>query len=140
MSTIDVLTGFAILAFVGVFVGCSVLASGEPALERRAALLERRDPAAAEALRRAQASRDLSYIGMFGDGAFFAVCTPSRRSMIEAAELRAADDEYRFALPEDASPPKPAPVAALAGGSHVALSRRAVRRARATTRQPAGTR
>lgn len=140
MSTIDLLAGLATLAFAGVFVGCSVLASGGLSLERRAELMERRDPVGAAALRRAQTLHDLSYIGMFGDEAFGAVCMPSRRSSLDMAMIRASDSDLRVEPPEEALPPMPATVTALASGSHVALSRRAARRARATIRRRAGIR
>jgi hypothetical protein len=137
MSTIDLLAGLATLGFAGVFIGCCVLASSGMSLERRATMLERRDPGAAEALWRAQALRDLGYIGLLGDDAFSAVCTPSRRSSLDMARIRATDSDLRVEPPEETLPPLPATVLALTGRAHVALSRRAARRARATIRRRA---
>ena len=140
MSTLDLLAGLATLAFAGVFIGCSVLASGGLSLERRAQMLERRDPASAEALRRAQALHDVGYIGFFGDDSFFAVCTPSRRSALDMAMIRGADADLRVEPAEEAPPPAAPTVTALADGSHLAVRRRAARRARATSRRRAGIR
>lgn len=140
MSTIDLLAGLATLGFAGVFIGCTLLSSGGLSLERRASMLERRDPGAAAALRRAQALHDLGYVGLLGDEAFPVVCTPSRRSALDMARVRATDSDLRVEPPEEALPPMPATVVALTGQPHVALSRRAARRARATSRRRAGTR
>lgn len=140
MSMIDLLAGLATLGIAGIFVGCSVLASSGLSLERRASMLERRDPRAAEALRRAEALRDLGYTGLLGDDAFSSVCTPSRRSALDMARVRATDSDLRVEPPEEALPPLPATVVALTGRKHVPLSRRAARRARATIRRRAGIR
>ena len=110
MSAIDLLSSLATLAFAGVFIGCSVLASSGLSLENRANLLERRDPGAAAALRRAQTLHDFSYIGMFGDEAFGVVCTPDRRSSLDMARIRASEADFRVEPPEEALPPVPATV------------------------------
>jgi hypothetical protein len=140
MSTIDLLASLATVAFVAMLVGCSVLASGGLSLERRAAMLERRDPGSAAALRRAQSLHDLAYTGVLGDEAFPVVCTPSRRSALDMARVRATDSDLRVEPSEEMLPPMPATVVALARESHVALTPRAARRARATIRRRAGSR
>jgi hypothetical protein len=140
MSTIDLLAGLLTVAFVAVFVGCTVLASGGLSLERRAAMLERRDPGVAEALRRAQALHDFGYGGVLGDEMFPVVCTPNRRSALDMARVRASDSDLRVEPPEEALPPMPATVVALTGQSHLAATPRAGRRARATSRRRAGIR
>lgn len=143
MSTIDLLAGVLTVAFGAVFVGCTLLSSGGLSLERRAAMLERRDPGSAEALRRAQALHDLGYVGLLGDEVFPVVCTPNRRSALDMARVRASDSDLRVEPPEEALPPMPPTVVALAGQSHVAAAPttpRAARRARATSRRRAGIR
>ena len=84
----------------------------------RAGLLER-------AIRRSPATsprrRDerLSAVGTAaGNGA--PVCTPSRRSWIDGARVRARTPTCRVELPEEALPPMPATVVALARRRHVA--------------------
>ncbi|WP_127793903.1 hypothetical protein [Agromyces sp. LHK192] len=116
------LTVAASVAFVGVFVATAVLGSDGFSLDRRASLLDRRDPGAAEALRRAQSVSDLRGIG-FGDESFAAVCTPSRRSALDMARVRASCSDLRVEPPEEALPPMPATVVALASGVHVAPPR-----------------
>jgi len=140
MSTIDLLAGLATVAFAGVFIGCSVLASGGLSLERRAQMLERRDPASADALRRAQALHDVGYIGFFGDDSFFAVCTPSRRSALDMAMMRGTDADLRVEPAEETPLPAAPTVSALVGRSHLAVRPRAARRVLATIRRRAGTR
>lgn len=143
MSTIDLLAGVLTVAFGAVFVGCTLLASGGLSLEHRAAMLERRDPGAAEALRRAQALHDIGYVGFLGDEIFPVVCTPNRRSSLDMARVRANDSDLRVEPPEEALPPMPPTVVALAGRSHIAAApatSRAVRTTRATSRRRAGIR
>ncbi|WP_394552583.1 hypothetical protein ACDF64_17295 [Agromyces sp. MMS24-JH15] len=125
MANADLLSIVATLAFAGVMVGTTLLASDGLALDRRAGRLERRDPATAEALRRAQAVTDFSRGGVFGDEAFGVVCSPSRRMWFEVARTRSSDDE----LPPVESVPAfaPTPVVAasrdLASAAHVARGR-----------------
>ncbi|MRG60795.1 hypothetical protein GE115_13085 [Agromyces sp. CFH 90414] len=119
MIGVDLLAVLATVAFVGLFVGSALLASDGLALDRRAALLERRDPGRAEAMRRAQSITDLRGVG-FGDEGFSAVCTPTRRSALDMARVRASGSDLRLEPPEEALPPMPTTVVALAHGSHVA--------------------
>lgn len=121
MIPIDLVAAIATIAFVGVMVGCTLAGSGSLGLQQRAGLLERRDPALADALRRADRMSDLAR-GGFGTGieAFSAVCTPSRRSWMDGARVRSAGSDLRVEPPEEALPPMPATVVALARGRHVA--------------------
>ncbi|WP_350349480.1 hypothetical protein ABIQ69_06065 [Agromyces sp. G08B096] len=120
MISVDLVAVLASVAFVGAIVGSTLLASDGLGLDRRAAMLERRDPGTAEALRRAGAIGDYSRGGIFGDEAFAAVCTPTRRSALDMARVRATDSDLRIEPPEEALPPMPATVVALASGTHVA--------------------
>lgn len=121
MIPIDLVAAIATIAFVGVMVGCTLVGSGSLGLQQRAGLLERRDPALADALRRADRMSDFAR-GGFGTGAeaFSAVCTPSRRSWMDGARVRSAGSDLRVEPPEEALPPMPATVVALARGRHVA--------------------
>lgn len=119
MISVDLIATLASVAFVGLLVGTSVLASGGLGPERRAELLERRDPGTAEALRRGQSFTGFASGAAFGAEGFSAVCTPSRRSWHEMARVRAADSDLRVEPPEEALPPMPATVVALGGGAHV---------------------
>ena len=121
MISVDLVAAFATIAFVGVMVGCTLAGSASHGLQQRAGLVERRNPALAEALRRADAMSDLRMSGgLAGMEAFSPVCTPSRRIWIDGARIRAADSDLRFEPPEEALPPLPATVVALAHGRHVA--------------------
>ncbi|MGR2751303.1 hypothetical protein [Agromyces arachidis] len=117
----DLIAVIATIAFAGVMVGCTLAGSGSLGLQQRAGLLERRNPGLAEALRRAEGMSDLARGGFTtGAEAFSAVCTPSRRSWMDGARVRAADSDLRVEPPEEALPPMPATVVALAGSRHVA--------------------
>ncbi|HEU4756205.1 MAG TPA: hypothetical protein VFS72_06055 [Agromyces sp.] len=121
MIPVDLVAGLATIAFVGVMVGCTLAGSASLGLQQRAGLLERRDPSLAEALRRADAMSDLSRGGGYTGWDLRApVCTPSRRSWIDGARVRAADSDLRVEPPEEALPPMPATVVALARSRHVA--------------------
>ncbi|TYL50362.1 hypothetical protein [Agromyces mariniharenae] len=119
MISVDLIAVLATLAFAGVFVGSSMLAGRGLGLEQRAGLLERRDPTTAEALRRAQSFTDYSSSTVFGPEGFSAVCSPSRRSWHDGARVRATDSDLRVEVPEEALPPMPATVVALARSEHV---------------------
>lgn len=124
MISVDLIAILATVAFVGLLVGTSVLAAGGLGLEQRAGLLERRDPGTAAALRRAQSVTGFASGGVFGNEGFSAVCTPSRRSWHEMARVRAADSDLRVEAAEEALPPMPATVVALASSEHVPPSPR----------------
>ncbi|MFE6254552.1 hypothetical protein [Agromyces sp. NPDC057865] len=116
----DLVNAFATIAFVGVLVGCTLAGSTSFGLQQRAGLLERRDPSMAEALRRADAMSDLAPCGGFaGIETMSPVCTPSRRSWIDGARIRAADSDLRVEPLEESLPTMPATVVALAKGRHV---------------------
>jgi hypothetical protein len=66
------------------------------------------------------------------------VCTPSRRSWIDGARIRAADSDLRVEPPEEALPPMPATVVALARARHVAEAPRP-RHPSTRTAEPVGT-
>ncbi|MFF2369798.1 hypothetical protein [Agromyces sp. NPDC058110] len=119
MSLIDLASIVGGVGFVATMVVCSAAASRVFGLEQQAGLLDRRDPGRAEALRRADMLSSLAYSGYGADG-ISAVCTPSRRSWLEMARVRSADSDLRVEPPEEALPPMPATVLALADGSHVA--------------------
>jgi hypothetical protein len=119
MISVDLIAVLATLAFAGLFVGSSMLAGRGFGLEQRAGLLERRDPGAAEALRRAQSFTDYASSTVFGGEGFSAVCSPSRRSWHDMARVRATDSDVRVEVPEEALPPMPATVVALARSEHV---------------------
>lgn len=119
MISADLIAVLATVAFVGLFVGSSMLAGGGFGLEKRASLLERRDPGTAAALRRAQFMSEFPSGGLFGDEGFSAVCTPSRRTWHDGARVRATDSDLRVEPPEEALPPMPATVVALGRGEHV---------------------
>ena len=110
MVSADLIAVLATAGFVGLFVGTSVLAGRGLGLEQRAGLLERRDPATAAALRRAQSITDFASGGVFGDEGFGAVCTPSRTSWHDMARVRATDSDLRVEVPEETLPPMPATV------------------------------
>jgi hypothetical protein len=135
MMAVDLLAVLATLAFAGLFVGSSMLAGGGLGPERRAGLLERRDPGAAQALRRAQSYTDFVSGSVFGEG-FSAVCTPSRRSGLEMARIRSTDSDLRVEPPEESMPPMPATVVALARSEHVPQAPRPRHPSRSP--QPAG--
>ncbi|MBM7505332.1 hypothetical protein ACFPER_17740 [Agromyces aurantiacus] len=125
MIPVDLVAAFATIAFVGVMVGCTLAGSSSLGLQQRAGLLERRDPALADALRRADAMSEFSRGGGFGGYEQMSpVCTPSRRSWMDGARVRAADSDLRVQPPEEALPPMPATVVALARGRHVAEAAR----------------
>jgi hypothetical protein len=137
MISADLIAVLGTVAFVGLFVGSSMLAGSGFGLEKRASLLERRDPGTAAALRRAQYMSDFPGGGVFGDEAFSSVCTPSRRTWHDGARVRATDSDLRVEVPEEALPPMPATVVALGHGEHVPQAprpRHPIRRS-----QPAGT-
>ena len=137
MLPMDALLGAGFILFV---VGLAVATSERFGLDTRAGLLERRDPATANAMRRAQAVLELRG-GGYGDECVGAVCTPSRRSWTDGARVRGADTDPRVEVAEEQLPPMPATVVALASATHVPGVRRpAPRRAPATTRAPADTR
>ncbi|WP_136707892.1 hypothetical protein [Agromyces sp. H66] len=117
--SVDLIATLATVAFVGLFVGTSVLATRGLGLEQRAGLLERRDPGTAAALRRAGSVADLASGSVFGSEGFSAVCTPSRRSWHEMARVRATDSDLRVEPPEEALPAMPATVVALGSSEHV---------------------
>ncbi|MFK4728089.1 hypothetical protein ROT00_00205 [Agromyces mediolanus] len=137
MLPLDALLG---AGFILLVVGLAVATSDRFGLDTRAGLLERRDPAAASAMRRAQAVHELRG-GGYGDECVGAVCTPSRRSWIDGARIRGADTDPRVEVAEEQLPPMPATVVALATATHVPSVRRPVpRTAPATTRAPADSR
>ena len=119
MIPMDVIAAVATVAFFGVMVGCTLAGSTSQWLRNRAGLAERRNPGLAEALRRADSISDLAR-GGFAEIEFSPVCTPSRRSWIDGARVRAADSDLRIEPPEEALPPMPATVVALARSRHVA--------------------
>jgi hypothetical protein len=119
MISADLIAVLGTVAFVGLFIGSSMLAGGGFGLEKRASLLERRDPGTAAALRRAQYMSDFPGGGVFGDEAFSSVCTPSRRTWHDGARVRATDSDLRVEVPEEALPPMPATVVALGHGEHM---------------------
>ena len=119
MMPVDLIAVLGTVAFAGVFVGSSLLAGSGFGLEKRASLLERRDPGTAAALRRAQFMSDFPVGGMFGDEGFSAICTPSRRSGLDMARIRSTDSDLRVEPPEESLPPMPATVVALARSEHV---------------------
>ena len=107
MLPVDLIAVLGTVAFAGVFVGSSLLAGSGFGLEKRASLLERRDPGTAAALRRAQFMSDFPAGGMFGDEGFSAICTPSRRSAAAVPGSRRSSSDARF------SRPKPLPASRL---------------------------
>ena len=119
MMSADLIAVLGTVAFAGLFVGSSMLAGAGIGLEKRASLLERRDPATASALRRAQFMSDFPGGGVFGDEAFGAVCTPSRRSGLDGARVRGTDSDLRVEVAEETLPPMPATVVALGRGEHM---------------------
>jgi hypothetical protein len=136
MMFADLIAVLGTVAFLGLFVGASMLAGGGIGLEKRASLLERRDPGTAAALRRAQFISDFPGGGLFGDEGFSAVCTPSRRTWHDGARVRAADSDLRVEPAEEVLPPMPATVVALGRSEHVPQSPRPRHPSRRT--QPAG--
>lgn len=142
--SVDLLGLLATAGFVGLFVGTSMLAGRGFGLEQRAGLLERRDPATAEALRRAQSITDFASGSVFGDEGFYSsVCTPSRRSGLDLARVRGTDSDVRVEVAEESLPPMPATVVALGGSEHMPRTVRTRHPIRpdqpARTAQPAGT-
>ena len=119
MISVDLIAVLGTVAFAGLFVGSSMLAGSGFGLEKRASLLERRDPGTAAALRRAQFMSDFPSGGVFGDEGFGAVCTPSRRSGLDMARVRGTDSDLRVEVAEEALPPMPATVVALRRSEHV---------------------
>jgi hypothetical protein len=119
MILVDLIAVLATVAFVGLLVGTSMLAGRGFGLEQRAGLLERRDPGTAAALRRAQSVTDFASAGFFGTEGFSVVCTPSRRSGLEMARIRATDSDLRVEASEEAMPPMPATVVVLGRSEHV---------------------
>lgn len=118
--SVDLITVLTTVGFVGFLVGTSMLAGRGLGLEQRAGLLERRDPATAEALRRAQSITDFSSGSVFGDEGFYSpVCSPSRRSGLDLARVRATDSDLRVEPAEEALPPMPTTVVALGRSEHV---------------------
>lgn len=143
MIMVDLIAALATVAFIGLLMGTSMLAGRGFGLEQRAGLLERRDPGTAAALRRAQSVTDFASAGFFGTEGFSVVCTPSRRSGLEMARIRATDSDLRVEAAEEAMPPMPATVVALRRGDHMTQTprpRHPVRRAQpARGVQSAGT-
>ncbi|PWC02993.1 hypothetical protein [Agromyces badenianii] len=115
----DLIPTLATVGFVGFLVGTSMLAGRGLGLEQRAGLIERRDPGTAAALRRAQSITDYASVGVFGHEGFSAVCTPTRRSGLEMARVRATDSDLRVEVAEESLPPMPATVVALGRSEHV---------------------
>ena len=136
MISVDLIAILATIGFVGLVTGSAMLAGRGFGLEQRARLLERRDPGTAAALRRAQSVTDFSSAGFFGEG-FFVVCTPSRRSWLEMERVRGTDSDLRVEPPEEALPPIPATVVALARSEHVPQGPR-MRHPSTTSRPPEG--
>ncbi|WP_139417676.1 hypothetical protein [Agromyces laixinhei] len=125
MMFVDFIGVVATLGFVGLLVGTTVLAGRGLGLEQRAGLLERRDPATAEALRRAQSITGFGG-GAFGDEGYYStVCTPSRRSGLDLARVRGTDPDLRVEAAEEALPPMPATVVVLGRSEHVPRTLRA---------------
>lgn len=118
MIPIDLVAAIATVAFVGVMVGCTLAGSDSLGLQQRARLVERRNPALAEALRRAESMGDFTRGFATGSEMLSPVCTPSRRSWMDGARIRSADSDLRVEPPEEALPPMPATVVALAQGRH----------------------
>lgn len=118
MIPIDLVAAIATVAFVGVMVGCTLAGSDSLGLQQRARLVERRNPALAEALRRAETMGDFTRGFSTGSEMFSPACTPSRRSWMDGARIRSADSDLRVEPPEEALPPMPATVVALAQGRH----------------------
>lgn len=123
MVMADLLSLAATLAFAGVLVGTTLLASDGLALDRRAGRLERRDPGAAEALRRANAVTDFSGGGVFGDEAYGVVCSPSRRAWFDVARAPSSDEDLAPVASAAARPAVVAAAPALAAAEHVARRR-----------------
>ncbi|MFB6611868.1 hypothetical protein ACFCVO_16185 [Agromyces sp. NPDC056379] len=120
MMSVDLITVLTTVGFVGFLVGTSMLAGRGLGLEQRAGLLERRDPATAEALRRAQSITDFSSGSVFGDEGFYSpVCSPSRRSGLDLARVRATDSDLRVEPAEEVLPPMPTTVVALGRSEHM---------------------
>ena len=118
--SVDLITVLTTVGFVGLLVGTSVLSGRGLGLEKRAGLLERRDPATAQALRRAQSITDFSSGSVFGDEGFYSpVCTPSRRSGLDMARVRGTDSDLRVEVAEEVLPPMPATVVALGRSEHM---------------------
>jgi hypothetical protein len=136
MMSVDLIAVLGTVAFAGLFVGSSMLASSGLGLEKRASLLERRDPGTAAALRRAQFMSDFPGGGVFGDEGFGTVCTPSRRSGLDMARVRGTDSDLRVEVAEETLPPMPATVVALGRSEHVPQTARP--RHPWKQRQPAG--
>lgn len=132
MVSADLIATLGTVAFAGLFVGSSMLAGSGFGLEKRASLLERRDPGTAAALRRAQFMSDFPSGGVFGDEGFSPVCTPSRRSGLDMARVRGADSDLRVEVAEESLPPMPATVVALGRSGHM----RQTPRPRHPSRQP----
>ncbi|MFB9310608.1 hypothetical protein ACFFRL_15550 [Agromyces hippuratus] len=144
MMSVDLITVLTTVGFVGLLVGTSVLAGRGLGLEQRAGLLQRRDPATAEALRRAQSITDFASGSVFGDEGFYSpVCSPSRRSGLDLARVRGTDSDLRVEAAEEALPPMPATVVALGRSEHVPRATRTRHPVRADqpvrTAQPAET-
>jgi hypothetical protein len=144
MMSVDLITALTTVGFVGLLVGSSMLAGRGLGLEQRAGLLERRDPATAEALRRAQSITDFASGSIFGDEGFYSpVCTPSRRSGLDLARVRGTDSDLRVEVAEESLPPMPATVVALGRSEHVprtTRTRHPIRTGRpARTEEPART-
>ncbi|MGW9631063.1 hypothetical protein ACWGST_10195 [Agromyces sp. NPDC055520] len=142
--SIDLITVLTTVGFVGFLVGTSVLSGRGLGLEKRAGLLERRDPATAEAYRRAQSITDFASTGVFGDeGYYSAVCSPSRRSGLDLARVRGIDADLRVEVAEESLPPMPTTVVALGRSEHVphtSRTRHPLRTAQpARSTQPAST-
>jgi hypothetical protein len=136
MISADLIGVLGTVAFAGLFVGTSMLASSGFRLEQRANLIERRDPGTAAALRRAQFMSDFPGGGVFGDEGFSTVCTPTRHSRLEMARVRATDSDLRVEVAEETLPPMPATVVALGRSEHVPHTSRPRHPSRQS--QPAG--
>ena len=136
MISVDLIAVLGTVAFAGLFVGSSMLASSGLGLEKRASLLERRDPGTAAALRRAQFMSDFPGGGVFGDEGFGTVCTPSRRSGLDMARVRGTDSDLHAEVAEETLPPMPATVVALGRSEHVPQTPRP--RHPSKQRQPSG--
>ncbi len=140
--------------FVMVLIGASIASADTARSEQRLRRLERGDPAAADAVRRARAAADYARGGFFGLDAIALLCTPSRRSIHVGGDLEELEPQpearprvattspevraHGEARPSDAAAPVGSDDRRDAASAR--LSRRGVRTARATTRRPAGIR
>lgn len=140
--------------FAMVLIGASIASADTARSEQRMRRLERDDPAAAEAVRRARAVADSARGGFFGLDAVAFLCTPSRRSLHVGGDLEAVGSDpaprFEVAIAAIVAPhvhderhsdaPALVPSSDRRDAASARLSRRAVRTGRATRRRPAGIR